>query len=213
MNIVETVRVCFSKTGRAKYISHLDLMRTMTRVLRRAQIPLWYTEGFSKHPYITFAAPLSLGYEGLCEYMDFRLEEEMPMEEIVSRLNSSMPEGIVVLSAAPAVMKVGSIASSRWEISLPAELLPEIEKVLARDAIEVQKRTKKKSMKTLDIKPYIADVDIRTEGDSGIVTLTLPMGEQSINPSLLLTAAFGEGFCDAAVTRLAVYNNEGKVFA
>ncbi len=213
MNIVETVRVRFSKTGRAKYISHLDLMRTMTRVLRRAQIPLWYTEGFSKHPYITFAAPLSLGYEGLCEYMDFRLEEEMPMEEIVSRLNSSMPEGIVVSDAAPAVMKVGSIAASRWEIHFSAELLPQLEEVLSCETIEVQKRTKKKTMKTLDIKPFISDVDIRTEGDRGIVTLTLPMGEQSINPSLLLTAAFGDNAVDVAVTRLAVYNSEGKVFA
>ena len=60
-----TVRLVFSKTGRARYISHLDLNRTMARVLRRAGIPLWYTEGFNKHPYITFAAPLSLGCESL----------------------------------------------------------------------------------------------------------------------------------------------------
>lgn len=213
MNIVETVRVRFTKTGRAKYISHLDLMRTMTRVLRRAQIPLWYTEGFSKHPYITFAAPLSLGYEGFCEYMDFRLEAEMPMEEIVSRLNQNMPEGIVVVNAAPAVMKVGEIASSKWQITLSNTHRDAVMSVLAQDTIEVQKRTKKKTLKTIDIKPHIHDVDVSEENDRLVITLTLPMGEQTINPSLLLEAVFQSKDYTASITRLAVYNGNGEIFA
>ena len=105
--MLKTVRIRFSKTGRAKYISHLDLNRAMIRALRRAEIPLWYTEGFNRHPYVTFAAPLSLGYEGLRECMDFRLEEDMPMEELVSRLNAVMPEGLTVLEADEARMKPG----------------------------------------------------------------------------------------------------------
>ena len=68
-----TVRIFFSKSGRARYISHLDLNRTMTRAVRRAGLPIWYTEGFSRHPYLTFAAPLSLGFEGERETMDLRL--------------------------------------------------------------------------------------------------------------------------------------------
>ena len=67
---MRNVRIRFSKTGRARYISHLDLSRVMQRSLRRAGIPLWYTEGFNRHPYVTFAAPLSLGFEGLQETMD-----------------------------------------------------------------------------------------------------------------------------------------------
>ncbi len=213
MNIVETVRIRFTKTGRAKYISHLDLMRTMTRVLRRAQIPLWYTEGFSKHPYITFATPLSLGYEGLCEYMDFRLEEEMPMEEIVERLNSNMPQGICVLQAAPAVMKARRIASSRWSIRLPLETQERVKSVLEQDTIEVQKRTKKKTFKTVDIKPFIKDTVWETDETSCTLTLTLPTGEQAINPSLLLGAVFGDDLYNAAITRLAVYADNGEIFS
>ena len=57
------VRVWFHKTGPIRYISHLDLMRTMTRAIRRSRIPLWYTEGFNPHPYMTFALPLSLGMQ------------------------------------------------------------------------------------------------------------------------------------------------------
>ena len=212
MNIVETVRVRFTKTGRAKFISHLDLMRTMTRVLRRAQLPLWYTEGFSKHPYITFAAPLSLGYEGLCEYMDFRLEQDMPMQEIVDRLNQNMPEGITVTQAAPAQLKVSRIGSSRWQIILSADAFDAVEAVLAQDTIEVQKRTKKKTFKTVDLKPCLSEVSLERCGEECVLTLTLPMGEQSINPSLLLGAVFGEKEYRASVTRLAVYADNGEIF-
>lgn len=211
MNIVETVRVVFTKTGRAKYISHLDLMRTMTRVLRRAGIPLWYTEGFSKHPYITFAAPLSLGFESHYETMDFRLEEPMNHEEIVTRLNDNMPEGITVLSAAPAVMKAGKIAASRWEIRMPLSMKERVFEVLSRDVIEVQKRTKKKTFKTLDIKPAISDCTVEEQAGTVLITLTLPTGEQAVNPSLLIGAIGGET-ATAAVTRLAVYADNGDIF-
>ncbi len=211
MNIVETVRVVFTKTGRAKYISHLDLMRTMTRVLRRAGIPLWYTEGFSKHPYITFAAPLSLGFESDYETMDFRLEEPMSHEEIVARLNANMPQGIVVLSAATAVMKAGKITASRWELCLPLATKERVEEVLAQDTIEVQKRTKKKTLKALDIKPFIRDMEMAQQEERLVLTVTLPTGEQAINPTLLLQA-FGVDLCNVTVKRLTVFAENGDIF-
>lgn len=125
--MLKTVRIRFSKTGRAKYISHLDLNRAMIRALRRAEIPLWYTEGFNRHPYVTFAAPLSQGYEGLRECMDFRLEEDMPMEELVSRLNAVMPEGLTVLEANEARMKPGSWRPLDYRLTfscLPEDVRP-----------------------------------------------------------------------------------------
>jgi len=213
LNIVDTIRVQFSKKGRAKYISHLDLMRTMTRVLRRAAIPLWYTEGFSKHPYITFASPLSLGYEGECEYMDFRLEQPMTTEEIVDRLNQNMPEGISVSAAGSAKNKVGDIASSRWKIVLPLAYRGRLEDVLAMETIEVQKRTKKKTFKTVDIKPFITDASVTEEEEKCVLYVTLPTGEQSINPSLLLGAVYGEELCNAQVTRLGVFTKTGEKFS
>lgn len=212
LNNVETIRVMFSKTGRAKYISHLDLMRTMTRVFRRAHIPLWYTEGFSKHPYITFAAPLSLGYEGACESLDFRLEQPMQMSDIVDALNANMPEGIRVLSAAPAVMKAGMITASRWCITVPLTDRERVEEVLNRDVIEVQKLTKKKVLKTLDIKPFISDVSFLQEENDLKFCLTLPTGENAVNPSLLMKAIYDSDDCEAAVVRLAVYGPDGKTF-
>ncbi|MGN0172674.1 MAG: TIGR03936 family radical SAM-associated protein [Acutalibacteraceae bacterium] len=208
----ETIRVCFSKTGRAKYISHLDLNRTMTRVLRRAQIPLWYTEGFNRHPYITFAAPLSLGYEGMCEYMDFRLEQDMPMQELVQRLNHNMPQGIEVLSAAPAAMKVNQIACSRWRMELAPDREEAVRSLLAAESAEVQKRTKKGTFKTVDIRPMMTDVTLET-GERCVLTLTLPTGEVSVNPSLVLSAlGCGEDEASCRVTRLGIFTALGERF-
>lgn len=187
--MLKNVRIIFSKTGRAKYISHLDLTRTMTRVVRRAGIPLWYTQGYNKHPYLTFAAPLSLGYEGLRETMDIRLEEDMSGEEIVSRLNEAMPEGIIALEAGEAVAKPGDLAAAVYRITLdcPADT---VRQVLAADTLTVEKRTKKKTLKTIDIRPYFAEACIEA-GDNGgcVMTVTLPSGgAENINPGLFVTA-------------------------
>ena len=94
----------YQKKGRAKYISHLDINRLMQRVLKRAGLPVWYTEGFNPHIYLTFALPLSLGYESDFETMDFRLTEEMNLQQVQQILNQNMPEGILVTRVAEPVL-------------------------------------------------------------------------------------------------------------
>ena len=73
---LQIIRVYFTKTGEASYISLLDLQRVMQRALKRSGLPVWYTLGFNPHIYMTFAAPLSLGQESLCETVDFKTEAE-----------------------------------------------------------------------------------------------------------------------------------------
>lgn len=213
---MKTVRVWFSKTGRAKYISHLDLNRAMIRALRRASIPLWYTEGFNCHPYVTFAAPLSLGYEGLRECMDFRLEEDMPMEELVSRLNAVMPEGLAVLSADEARMKPGDLAAARYRLTFGC-LPEEVRGLLEQDAILVEKRTKKKTMKTVDIKPALSDIRLMEAADGCILETLLPCSsETTINPALIAAAlqqVTGRETIRFQVTRLELYGKSGEVFS
>ena len=184
---MKTVRIVFSKTDRARFISHLDLVRTMTRVMRRAGIPLWYTEGFNRHPYLTFAAPLSLGFEGLHETMDLRLEEDMPYDELIARLNAALPQGLAAVCAAEAVHKAGELAASRYRLTFDSAPQP-ILSLLARSEILVEKRTKKKTMKTVDIRPAFADAEVSTEGEQTVMTVTLPMGNETVNPSLFLQA-------------------------
>jgi radical SAM-linked protein len=98
------IRLFYTKTGSAKYISHLDVMRAFQRALKRTKIKFWYTEGFHPHLYLNFALPLSLGYESLCESVDFRLLEEIPPEELAKRIGAMLTVGFQVLSAGLPVM-------------------------------------------------------------------------------------------------------------
>lgn len=213
-----TVRVTFSKTGAARYISHLDLNRTMIRALRRAQLPIWYTEGFNKHPYVTFAAPLSLGYEGERETMDMRLNDDLSMDEVVSRLDSVMPTGLRVLSAAPAIKKAGEVDRAVYRIAVACPL-PKVKDLLAQPQILVQKRTKKKTLKEIDLRPVLdaAQTVLEEENGNTIWQLTLPCNsEESVNPSLVLEALKVHVSAEDlafSVRRLAVLDREGNEFA
>lgn len=212
-----TVRVVFSKTGRARYISHLDLNRAMTRAVRRAALPIWYTEGFNKHPYLTFAAPLSLGYEGERETMDIRLEQDMPMDELVSRLNAVMPEGLRASAASPAVKKAGEVDRGVYRLTLNCPV-DKVSALLAQDSILAQKRTKKKEWVSVELKPVLERSEGRlSEADEGTQwELTLPINsELSVNPSLVLAALREQQDLPdltARVRRLRVLAKDGAEF-
>lgn len=190
------IRIFFTKTGMAKYISHLDLMRCMARAVKRAGLPLWFTEGFNPHLFMTFARPLSLGQESLCESVDVRLVDEMSLKEIKTRLNDALPADITVISAAKPVHKPSEIAYADYEIRLytetPSALLAAIEQNLAKPALLVQKKAKqgrRKIEKEIDIKPNISEFCAQAEGDSVFITLRLTAGDKNnINPSLMLDA-------------------------
>lgn len=212
---LKSVRIVFSKTGSIKYVSHLDLVRAMTRAVRRADIPLWYTEGFNKHPYLTFAAPLSLGYEGLRETMDIRMADDFPYDELVKRLNAVLPEGLVALSAADAVAKAGELTAAEYRLTIH---LPEtvIADALSRTELLVEKRTKKKTMKTMDILPYFKNATVEKAGEEvTVVTVALPSGSnENINPGLFITALkkIVGADVDAEVLRLRLLLADGSEF-
>lgn len=212
-----TVRIRFSKTGRARYISHLDLNRTMTRAVRRAGLPIWYTEGFNKHPYLTFASPLSLGFEGERETMDLRLAGEMALPELAERLNATMPEGLCILDAAPAVKKAGEVAYAVYRLSLGCPIAA-VNELLAKPSITAVKRTKKKELVTVELKPVLeAAQSAIAETESGTQwELTLPCSsEQSFNPSLVVAALREQqgAAIPCTVRRLRVLARDGSEFA
>lgn len=188
------IRVIFSKLDRAKYISHLDLNRTMQRALKRAGIPVWYTEGFNPHAYIMFPLALSLGVESKCEIMDIGITEEISFDEIKKRLNDVLPEGLKIYNVALQEKKHTEIAYSEYKISLHSdyngtELSEKFDNFLNHEKIEIEKKTKKKGISLIDIKPYINLISKNISGDTLIIELRLPAGTQTnINPSLVLDA-------------------------
>lgn len=108
---MDKLRLKFIKTGRAVYISHLDLMRTMQRVFSRAGVALKYSEGFNPHAKISILLPLTVGTHSECEYMDFSLVGEWDLASLPERLNPCMPEGIRALEAYEAPCKGSEL---RW---------------------------------------------------------------------------------------------------
>lgn len=211
------VRVFFTKCGRLKYISHLDVVRLMQRVLKKTKLPIWYSEGFNPHMYITFALPLSLGYESNYEIMDFRVTEETPYDEIKTALNEVLPDGIEVFDVAEPINKVSDISSSEYFVEIYSKIIPfdelmdKLDNFLSQDEILVEKKTKRKGFKTIDIKPDIKVTDELISNDGITFNLILPAGERTINPSLVLDEF--EKFCDNAIyltrtKRTMIYDTE-----
>lgn len=145
----EKLRLRFEKTGRAIYISHLDLMRTMQRVFLRADCPLKYSEGFNPHAIISILLPLSVGVGSVCELMDFQLREDVDLAALPERLTAVMPEGIRALEAYPAGRKVRELkwlrVTGRYEYDRadPAEMVRKLSAFYARDAIVITRKTKR----------------------------------------------------------------------
>ncbi|MGN0604927.1 MAG: TIGR03936 family radical SAM-associated protein [Oscillospiraceae bacterium] len=204
------VRAIFSKTGRAVYISHLDLNRCMQRAFRRSKLPIWYTEGFNPHPYIMFALALSLGFESRCEVMDFTLTEEVPFDEIKQRLNDVLPEGLEIISVSEPVRKHKEIESAEFEVKMfsenPDNLKDEFTEFMKQEKLIVLKRNKKKQMIETDIKPFVEVLGISADDEKLTVSLRLPAGTQkNYNPTLLTDI-----FSESAETDISMIKTERK---
>lgn len=206
-------RLTYGKTGRARYISHLDLMRTMQRAFKRARIPIWYTQGFNPHAYLNFPLALSLGTDSKIEILDIALIEELAPEEIVTRLNACMPEGLHIYKAAKPVKKHTMIAFAEYEIrfnsNLPAvEAKERFEKFVGREKIEIEKKSKKKGINLVDIKPHINTVSVTVENDMTVIDLILPAGcEFNLNTNAVIDA-----FCSLESVEInSIYTTRTKI--
>ena len=93
------VRIKFAKTGHMKFVGHLDTMRYFQKAIRRAELPVAFSGGYSPHMIMSFAAPLGVGTTSLGEYFDMELTETVPTKEIENRLNAVMAEGVSICSA------------------------------------------------------------------------------------------------------------------
>ncbi len=188
---MRTVRIFFSKCDRAKYISHLDITRCLSRSFARTNIPIWYTEGFNPHIYMTFALPLPLGFEGLRESMDIKItDDEYPLEKIAQELNPVLPWGIQVWDAALPIDKPEAIAFAEYEICMHHSNMDEFAKALddffAQESIVVTKKSKRKTQE-MDIRPLFEVLEQKREDRRITIRLRIAAGPTlNINPLLLL---------------------------
>lgn len=161
------IRIQFAKYGVMKFIGHLDIMRFFQKAIRRADIDIKYSEGFSPHQIMSFAAPLGVGIESTGEYLDIEVNSMTSTDEIKDALNCVMVEGMEVLSVKilPDTVKnaMASVAAAEYLVVYTAtdSLVDDLEKKLidfyAQEQIPVTKTTKKSVME-IDIKPGIFEL-------------------------------------------------------
>lgn len=188
------VRIWFSKQGRIKYVSHLDIMRCMTRAVRRADIPLWYTEGFNPHPYLNFLQPMPLGVEGLNEPLDIRIEGEISDKEIMDNLNAVLPVGIKVTKVTEPYMKSNDLAFAKYEIYFEKEenLVADLDRAMQSGELVCEKMGKvngRKRVKEVNVSENIRKYSLSENDESVIMNVILPGGNtKNVNPMNLLDA-------------------------
>lgn len=188
------VRVKFSKTGAMKFIGHLDIMRFFQKAIRRAELPVAFSEGFSPHMIMSFAAPLGVGITSAGEYFDMELTEEWTSRELKDRLNAQMVEGMEVLSVrkipeGKASKAMSLVAAADYLVSFREGLeltgwREKLSEFYGQDSIVILRKTKR-SEKETDIRPWILEMRAQEEG----IFLRVSQGSvHNLKPELVLEA-------------------------
>lgn len=156
----------YAKEGPARYISHLDLLRTFERAIRRAGLPVAFTGGFNPHPKISFAAPLGVGTAGEKEFADIELAGEVPVTVIKNKLSAALPEGLRLLEVrqvdkqSPSLMSMVERATYRGEARLKSPVAKSvldraIRDFLGKPEILIRRINKAGGIKNYNIRPGI----------------------------------------------------------
>ena len=216
------IRIKFAKYGAMKFIGHLDMMRFFQKAIRRADIDIKYSEGFSPHQIMSFAAPLGVGLESRGEYMDIEVLSMTSTEDMKEALNQVMVEGVEVLSVTilPEHVKnaMASVAAAAYSLQMKEGSFPidgledKIQDFYSQDTIPYTKETKK-SVVELDLKQGIYGIGAQPDGT--IYMLVNASSSGNIKPTMIF-----EKFCQFAgveisplayqVTRLETYTDIAK---
>ena len=187
-------RIKFRNNGVMKFIGHLDIMRYFQKAIRRAEIPIAFTSGYSPHMIMSFANPLGVGLTSDGEYFDIELTESIASKEAVRRLNEQMVDGMEIVSFVQipddkkskgmSIVAGADYLSSVKNGSLPEDLAEKLEAFYAQNEICVVKKTKK-SEKEVDIRPMIYKLECR----DGKIYMRVAAGSvQNLKPELVTEA-------------------------
>jgi len=213
---MRNIRIYFKKLGRMKFVSHLDMTRVMSRLIKKSGIPVWYTEGFNRHIYMNFALPLSLGFESNCEIVDIRLnDEEYKNSDVLKDLQNVCPADIELFAVKEPLKPTKEIGFCEYVLSL--DEFTESDKNALRDflkseSILCQKVGKKGKIKEIDLIPKIKEYKIEQNN----ITFVLVAGsEDNLNPTLIMDTFFERTATDKiyyTVLRTAILDKQGNDF-
>lgn len=227
------IRIKFIRGEEVKYISHLDLMRTFERAIRRARIPITYSQGFNPHPQMVFGLPLSVGVTSESEYADFELETQIDTGEFIERLNRELPAGIRIIDAKHKYTKTNIMATitlAYYSIMVYTET--EMERIKVEEIIAeflnnsqiIVKKESKRGIKDVDIKPMIKKIEVinnqKSDGNNDrnevLISTLLSAGSVSnLKPELLIQAInekMGLQFNISKIHRIGLFvENDNKI--
>lgn len=202
----QSIRIKFKKVGRLKFISHLDLCRTLKTAIVRAKIPIWYTQGFNPHPKMVFALTVSVGSESICEYLDIKITQDMPFDEIKDRLNGALTDELSVDEVYAPQNDFSEIGYSSYVIKMnDLTDTAGVEEKLASSMV-VLKHTKS-GEREVDIRPLIRSYSF-VSSDDGIVMGVVLSADSSnyLNPDYVAKAL---GSADYDAMRTGVILKDG----
>jgi radical SAM-linked protein len=188
------LRVKFKKTGKLQYISHLDLVRTMHKIIVRAKLPLWYTEGFNTKPKMVFAAPLSIGTESVTEFVDIRLNEKIDQSEAQRRLNLNMTDEMQAIEVYYPERKLTEMKWLSYTIVIKTDcasenLAQKCWEILTSEKVEVEKKNKSGDIIISDIRPLIKSVNSTFDGVNIRISCILSADASAfLNPEYIIKA-------------------------
>ena len=212
------IRIKFSKQGVMRFIGHLDIMRYFQKAMRRAHIDIAFTEGFSPHMIMSFAAPLGVGLTSDGEYMDIEIRTPVSSEDAICQLNEVMVEGMKVLSfrqieEGKTGKAMSLVAAADYTVSFRPGYEPEgdwqskLDEFIQKDSILVLKKTKKSEVET-DIRPMIYQLSVKDNK----VHMTLATGSAAnLKPELVMSAFLKSEGLDLDPFALSV--NRDEVYA
>ena len=199
-----------------KFVSHLDMTRVMSRLIKKSGIPVWYTEGFNRHIYMNFAVPLSLGFESVCEIMDIRLNDEnFSNDETLKALKSVCPYDIEFFAVTDPVKPTKEIGFSEYCLSfdiLTDEIISKLEEFFARKSVLCEKKGKKGKIKEIDIIPKIHSYKINL---NSLILVLVAGSEDNLNPTLVMDTFFKQTNTEPiyyTVNRTAILDKSGENF-
>lgn len=189
----KNLRVRFRKVGALQYISHLDLMRTMTRVMARAHLPIRYTNGFNPKPHLVFSAPLPVGAQSPHEYVDVTVLKEVDLPAVVAALNEGLPPELAAEEAYYATTPFSAITEAEYEIRIrtagaDAGMADACRAALTGGPVVVLKKTKS-GEKDVDVSPAIKEVSAAFDDACEQIVLMVFLRADSgsfLNPDYLM---------------------------
>jgi len=193
------IRIKFEKDGVMRYIGHLDIMRYFQKAIRRAEIDIKYSTGFSPHQIMSFAAPLGVGHISYGEYFDIEVNSYNGKQDMMERLNATMVPGIRITNVVELPDNAGNamatVAAARYKVELKNPDAMKVDFIglkdafLSQDKILVTKQTKKQEL-TIDIKPYVFEW---IPYENGVEMFVDASSSNNVKPTLAM-----ESFCKFA---------------